>query len=226
MRIARCIVIGAVLLGLSPSVGSAQDKKVHVNIGGGPTFNAGDLGDHFANGWGPAIGVTFDASPKLGFQFEYAYRWFDIKDDAPFFGATAFSANHSTHQLAFNVVGSLTPAGSPVRPYVVAGPGVYYRSVEITEYVGNGVICDPWYYVCGVYPVTDVIGSRGGWDFGFNVGGGVGFGIGESSEFFIEMRYHWVGGPEVVAPANLPTGAGTGGSTNGSYYPLTFGFRF
>ena len=70
--------------------------------------------------------------------------------------------------------------------------------MEITEYVGNGVICDPFYYVCGAYPVEDVIGSRGGWDFGFNVGGGVGFGIGESSEFFVEMRYHYVVGPEIT----------------------------
>ena len=226
MRIARCIVIGAVLLGLTPSVGSAQDRRVFVNIGGGPTFNAGDLGDHFANGWGPAIGVTFNATPRVGVQFEYAYRWFDIKDDAPFFGATVFSANHQTHQLAFNVIGSLAPAGSAVRPYITAGPGFYNRKVEITEYVGNGVICDPWYYVCGVYPVEAIIGSRGGWDFGFNFGGGVGFGIGEASELFIEMRYHWVGGPEFVAPAGLPITAGTGGSTDGSYLPLTFGFRF
>jgi hypothetical protein len=216
MRIVRCIVIGAVLLALAPSVGSAQDKKFHVNIGGGPTFNAGDLGDHFGNGWGPPIGVIIDATPKLGLQFEYVYRWFDIKDDAPFFGATRFSANHQTHQLAFNVVASLTPAGSPVRPYVVAGPGFYDRKVEITEYVGNGVICDPYYYVCGVCPVTDVVGSRGGWDFGSNVGGGVGFGIGETSEFFVEMRYHFVAGPEITAATPLPTGAAAGepGSTN------------
>ncbi len=56
---------------------------------------------------------------------------------------------------------------------------MYNRSVEITEYVGNGVICDPYWYMCGTYPVEDVVGSRGGWDFGFNIGGGVGFGIGE-----------------------------------------------
>ena len=36
MRIARCIVIGAVLVALTPSAGSAQDKRVFVNIGGGP----------------------------------------------------------------------------------------------------------------------------------------------------------------------------------------------
>jgi hypothetical protein len=96
---------------------------VEENFGGGPTFIGGDLGDHVATGWGPAIGVTVDASERLGFQFEYAYRRFDIKDDAPFFGATAFSANHQTHQLDFNIIANLAPSGSAVRPNVMAGPG-------------------------------------------------------------------------------------------------------
>ena len=223
MRIASSVCIAALILALAPSIGSAQDRKVHVNFGGGPTFIGGDLGEHFGTGWGPAIGVTINANERIGFQFEYAYRWFDIKDDAPFFGATAFSANHQTHQLDFNLIASLAPAGSAVRPYVVVGPGMYNRKVEITEYIGNGIICDPYWYVCGTYPVEDVVGSRGGWDFGFNVGGGVGFGLGESSEFYVEMRYHYVSGPEIEP--NTATGTG-GGSTSGSYYPLTFGFRF
>ena len=96
------------------------------------------------------------------------------------------------------------------------------RSVEITEYIGTGVICDPYWYVCGTYPVEAVVGSRGGWDFGFNFGGGVGFGLGESAEFYVETRYHYVGGPEIPADAV----AGAGGSTNGNYLPITFGFRF
>jgi Outer membrane protein beta-barrel domain len=229
MRIASSITVAVVLLALTPSMGSAQDRKFHVNFGGGPTFNAGDLGDHFANGWGPSIGFTMDSpNSKVGFQFQYGYRWFDVKDDAALLlNATRFSASHKIHELEFNVVGNLAKPGSAVRPYVVAGPGAYNRKVEITEYVGNGVICDPFYYVCGVYPVTDVIGSRGGWDFGFNFGGGVGFGIGESSEFYVEMRYHYVWGPDIESNVATPLGTtSTGGSTNGSYYPLTFGFRF
>jgi hypothetical protein len=226
MRIRSVVAIGllsAALLALTPAVGSAQDKGIFVNIGGGPTFIGGDIGDKFSTGWGPAIGVTF--GNKVAFQFEYAYRWFDVSDELPI-GATRFSAHHSTHQLDFNAVFNLAPASSAVRPYLVAGPGAYYRSVEITEYVGSGVICDPWYYVCGTYPVDAVIGSRGGWDFGFNVGGGVGFKIGESSEFFVETRYHYVAGPEIVSSTTLPTPVGTGGDSNGSYWPLTFGFRF
>jgi hypothetical protein len=98
--------------------------------------------------------------------------------------------------------------------------------VDITRYAGGGVICDPYWYVCGTYDESEVIGSRGGWDVGFNVGGGVAFGLG-SGEFYIESRYHHVFGPDIQPRAN-PNGApaGTGGSANGSYYPLTFGFRF
>ena len=227
VRVARLILAGAVFALLTPTVSSAQDRLWHINLGGGPTFNGGDIGERFGTGWGPAIGVTFDTpGGRVGFQFEYAYRWFDIKDDAPFFGATRFSANHSFHQLAFNVVGNLAPPGSAVRPYVVAGPGAYNRSVEITEYVGSGIVCDPYWYVCGTYPITDVVGSRGGWDFGFNVGGGVGFGIGESSEFYVEMRYHYVAGPEFQPPTAQPLEGSGPGNANGNYYPLTFGFRF
>ncbi len=114
-----------------------------------------------------------------------------------------------------------------MRGYIVAGPGMYYRKVEITEYVGTGVICDPWYYVCGAYPVEAVLGSRGGWDFGFNFGGGVGFALGDSGEFYIETRYHYVMGPgDRVGHAAAGRRPGTGGSANGQYVPLTFGFRF
>ena len=100
---------------------------------------------------------------------------------------------------------------------------MYNRKVEITEYVGNGIICDPFWYVCGAYPITGVVGSRGGWDFGYDLGGGLGFSIGETAEFYVEMRYHQVFGPEFTPPAGV---IGTGGNTNGTYYPLTFGIRF
>ena len=145
MRIVSSIFLSAALLVVTPAAGHAQDDKaVHVNLGGGPTFNLGDFGTHFGTGWGPAIGVTVDApSKKVAFQFEYAYRYFNIKDGAPVLGASKFSANHQTHQLDFNVVANLTPSDSKVRGYIVAGPGAYYRQVEITEYVGTGIICDP-----------------------------------------------------------------------------------
>ena len=67
-----------------------------------------------------------------------------------FFGEDGPGGIYFDNYFAAYVIGSMAPAGSAVRPYITAGPGFYNRKVEITEYVGNGVICDPWYYVCGV----------------------------------------------------------------------------
>ncbi len=228
MRIVNLALIGAALLVVTPAIGAAQDKAWHFNFGGGPTFVMGDIGERFETGWGPALGFTFDVNERLGVQFEYAYRWFNIPEETDI-TLGRFSANHQTHELSFNLIADLTPQESAVRVYIAAGPGMYNRNVEITEYVGNGVICDPYYYICGTYPVDAVIGSRGGWDFGFNIGAGVGFALGESGEFFVESKYHYVWGPEITAASQLPatfTSTSTGGGTNGQYLPLTFGFRF
>jgi opacity protein-like surface antigen len=227
MRIVPIVVFSAMLVAFTPVTGSAQDRPFHFNIGGGPTFVMGDIADRFSTGWGPAVGFTFDLNPKVGFQFEYAYRWFQIPDEADA-AIGLLDANHQTHQLDFNLIANLTPPDNPIRAYIVAGPGTYYRKVEITRYAGTGVVCDPYYYVCGAYPIENVLGSRGGWDFGFNVGGGIGFAMGESGEFYIETRYHYVWGPEIVSATPLPPGVTTtnGGKTNGQYLPLTFGFRF
>jgi hypothetical protein len=228
MRTVKSFILCAIVAALIPAAAGAQERKIHFNVGGGPTFLGGDIGNVFSNGWGPAVGVTFDITPRVGFQFEYAYRAFSAENYVDTFGGT-YSANHHTHQLDFNMTANLTKPGSAVRVFALAGPGAYQRNVNITEYVGTGYICDPWLYVCGYYPVTSVIGGRGGWDFGFNVGAGVGFKIGDSAEFTIEQRFHYVVGPDIEAPPNSVQPVGTtykGGSSNGYYYPLTFGFRF
>ena len=231
MRKICIILLGSALVALASPANAQDDKRIHINFGGGPTIPTGPIGDRFDTGWGPAIGVTIDTpSKRLGFQFEYAYRWMGLDESSEFVNpllvGANFSANHQTHQLDFNLVANLTRADAPARVYAVVGPGAYYRKVEITQYEGNGIICDPYWYVCGTYPIESVLGSRGGWDPGFNIGGGAGFKIAESAEFFVESRFHYVWGPK-IEPVATPLGTvGTGGSTNGSYWPITFGFRF
>ena len=199
---------------------------MHVNIGGGPTFNAGDLGDHFGNGWGPAIGVTFDMSRFAAFQFEYAYRWFDIKDDAPFFGATRFSANHTTHQLDFNFIGSFAPTGATIRPYVLAGPGIYYRSVEITDTSATVSSATPTgtsaaptrSRASSARAVAGTLGSTSA------AASGLASARRRSSS---SSRGSTTCGDRSSTATTLPAGAEErSGSANGTYYPLTFGFRF
>jgi hypothetical protein len=227
MRIATLVVTIFSFFAAGPAL--AQDRPVHVNIGGGPTFALGDLADRFSTGWGPAIGVTFDVNPRVAVQFEYAYRYLALNDDLDI-QAGRFDANHTTHQLDFNLVANLTSSDTGPRPYLIAGPGMYYRSVEVTEYEGAGIVCDPWLYLCGTYPIESVVGSRGGWDFGMNFGAGVGFRF-EGGEFFVETRYHYVWGPEITVgdggAAQLPAGVPQDTrKANSSYWPLTFGVRF
>jgi opacity protein-like surface antigen len=216
--------IGALVVFLVPASADAQDRRVHVNFGGGPTMIFDTLGDGFSTGWGPAIGVTFDINDRTAFQLEYAYRRFSLKDDLDS-AAGSYDANHRTSQLDFNFIANLAARESRVRPFLVVGPGAYERQVEITEYVGSGIVCDPWLYLCGDYPVEVVLGSRGGWDMGFNVGGGIGFKFNDDAEFYVEMRYHYVWGPE-TEPTVMPVSTSGRQKVNGQYFPITFGLRF
>jgi len=221
MRIVKSLFLGAAILALVPGTANAQDRKIHFHFGGGPTFIAGDMGNVFSTGWGPAVGVTFDVSDRVGLQFEYAFRWFSAENYVDTFGGI-FTASHHTNQLAFNLVFNVTPADSAARVYAILGPAAYHREVQIEEYVGSGIVCDPWWYICGSYPITAIVGERGGWDFGFSVGGGVGFKMAEDAEFFIETRYHFVKGPKIESNVSSLSSK----SADGHYYPLTFGFRF
>ena len=224
MRMVKSMLLGVAILACVPAMAGAQERPWHFYFGGGPTFIAGGLGDRFSTGVGPAVGFTYDFNSRVSFGFEYAFRRFHAENWVDTFGGS-FTAYHDTNQLAFNIIFNITPADSRARVYAIAGPGAYYRKATITEYVGSGIICDPYWYICGSYPITDIVAARGGWDFGFNVGAGVGFKLGQSedAEFTIESRYHFVAGPEITPPA----GSGlTGGKANGYYIPLTFGFRF
>ena len=84
MRKTSIILSAVALLTLAAASANAQDdKRIHINFGGGPTIPTGPIGERFETGWGPAIGVTIDTpSRRLGFQFEYAYRWMGLNEDA------------------------------------------------------------------------------------------------------------------------------------------------
>jgi hypothetical protein len=120
------------------------------------------------------------------------------------------------------------PEGS-VRPYGVAGMGIYYRPVKVTTpgvgYVGG--YCDPYWYVCypgGFVEVTNIIGERSSTDFGMDFGGGLKFGA-----FMADIRYHYIWGPEVEEKiATLPAATTTSGDrkANGQFLQFTFGVKF
>ena len=45
-------------------------------------------------------------------------------------------------------------------------------------------------------------------------------GLGESAQFYVETRWHYIWGPEFT------DADGVAQKANGQYFPVTFGFRF
>lgn len=232
MRSLAGFFIAAFILGAGHAV-AQTDKPVSFNIGGGFTFALSDIRDHLGDGYNINVGATIKLTDTLGFQAEYGFNGLGEKRvQIPVFptpNATAenrdFFANANMQYGNFNLV--FKPAvGGPVRPYVVAGVGVYYRPVEVTT-PGVGYIpgwCDPWWYICypgGFVPVENVVGQRSSTDFGIDFGGGVNIGMAESVSAYIEARYHYIWGPEFTNPVNSQQQ-----KANGQFLPITFGLRF
>lgn len=228
VRILLAFVVAATLA--LPAGALAQDKPVEFNIGGGVAFPVGDVADSFDTGWNFATGLTFNVNEVVGVQGEYQYfrfggpdRLFQNARPTPTSDTVLLESNHQMNVVDFNVVLRAGGTGG-VRGYLVAGPGIYWRKVQLTTpSVGFITVCDPYWYVC--YPeavATDaIVGDRTSTDFGINVGGGVAFGA-----FYVEARYHYVWGPEVRAQGGGAAGNGQGRSSNASYFPITVGFRF
>jgi hypothetical protein len=176
--------------------------------------------------------MIFEPTPAFGMQVEYAYHKLAGEDkQIPLFlptpqlvenGTALIESHHSMQYINFNGI-FRAATGSLVSPYAIGGAGAYYRSVSLTTPdVGLTTWCDPYWYVC--YPtlveVDRIIGDRGGWDPGINVGAGVTMKLGDSALFYVETRWHYMWGPEFT-DAN-----GVTQKANGQYFPVTFGFRF
>ena len=234
MRKVTAILFLAALVAAAPA--SAQDKLVNVNIGGGYTFALSEIRDHLGDGYNFSLGLTVNASPVIGFQVEYGFTGLGEKQIGLPPGVTLppepppgeiaagpFFADMNMQYGDFNLV-VRPPTEGKVKPYLVAGVGVYYRPVKVTTpsvgYVPG--YCDPWWYVCypgGWVPVDAIVGERSSTDFGINLGGGLNFQVSEGAAIFFEARYHYIYGPTIEGDADNR-------KANGQFLPITFGVRF
>ncbi len=230
MRRLFAVAFGILLLAAPAS--AQDDKPVDVNFGFGWAFPTSGLKDAFDAGWNGGLGVTFNITPQVGIQGEYMYqrmngpeRVIQVSQTPILAGLTngLLESNQQIHQFTFNMVWRTAASDSPVGAYALAGPGVYHRIVQITSpTVGYTTYCDPYWYVCypAVVSIDQVIGDRSSWDPGIDFGGGVTFKLSTSTSFYVETRWHYMWGP------SFTDGQGIEQKANGSYFPLTFGFRF
>ena len=103
---------------------------------------------------------------------------------------------------------------SKIDPYIIAGAGLYHRSLNLTQPARlQTIYCDPFFGYCypAVVGVNQVVASFSTYKGGFNAGGGLEVRLGGRTRVFAEARYN-----------EMFTTYGP----NLSYVPLTFGLRW
>lgn len=230
MSAMKWLVLLALAFAAVPAAAQVEEKKISFTVGGGYTFALSNVRDHLGDGFNVAVGVTFNVNPNFSLQIEYGYiglgkRQIDIPVaptpggtavNQPFFGAMDM-------QFA-NVSAILRPKpGGRASPYIIAGVGYYFRSVEVTTsatgyFLGH---CRPSWNMCYTpqwLPVDQIAGSHGTSDTGADIGGGVSVRLSAAASVYVEARYHYVLG--------LVASGSTGVAARGQFLPFTVGIRF
>lgn len=166
------LVAGALALGTSSVQAQYTDTEsggVRFLIGGGSTLALGDFGDGFNNGPHGIVGFAFQpAGFPVGIRIDGMYHRISGDEDALGFD----DVNEQIINGTVNAVLSLTTsAETPIRPYVIAGGGIYnYKPV------GDDVLD----------------GVDGETDFGINAGAGFDYRASDNLGIFLEGRFHMI----------------------------------
>ena len=210
----RTVLVFACVAGLltvAPPRAQAQDKRVHVSLGGGWTAPNSEVADRLGQGYNFNFGVDVAVNPVVAIEGLYSFNGLGEKNISPALAPcegcattpTDFFGNMNMQYGTVNAIFQRPQGG--VRPYGLVGMGIYYRPMEITT-PGVGWVpgyCDPWWYVCypgGWVEVDKIVGERSSTDFGMDLAVASG-----SGAFYAELRYHYIWGPTIEGlPTNLP----------------------
>jgi opacity protein-like surface antigen len=211
----------ASMVGFETQASEGPERHFMFNVGGGTSFPISDAGDRFKTGGGFQLGAGFQFKRNLGITAEYYYSAYDIQADV--LTGTGVDGNHYMQYGSLNAVWNVMPR-SPFGFYLIVGPGLYHRKVELTQLAGVAAVpyCDPWLYYCttDIVPVSEILGSRSSTDFGVGGGIGVTLKIYGDLRLYLEGRYHYIFGPSFTLPD------GTSRNADGQYLPVNFGIRY
>jgi hypothetical protein len=211
---AKAVTLLAVVM-FSPAPALAQEKAVTFQGGGILMIPLSGTADHFKQGYGFDLGVTWNLSEQAGVRVDYMFSGIEPREASTRFATPQLSIKGRVQFGTAAFVFQAPPGRA--RLYVLAGGGIYHRAVDVST-LGAGLVnvCNPWWFVCspGVVPVDRVVGSRSTTNVGVHVGFGVAIG-----PAFVEGRFHYSSGP-TFETADGPEKA------TGKFFPITFGVRF
>ncbi len=213
--LAGCLLVAAAAVA-APAPSSAQDRPVSITIGGAVVGPLSDSADRFSPGPGATVGAAWNLTEQAVLRFDCLWSRFGTQGDWPKPPLGLEVGVKPRFQFVSAAFMFQAPPGR-VRAYILAGAGLYRRSVTLAASGGGSAsVCDPYWFVCepGGVSAGRLSGSRSSTDLGVNVGVGA-----RSGRFFAEIRYHSTWGPEFVTP---------GGRTRatGRFLPLTVGVIF
>ncbi len=215
------------LLPLAPSraLAEASPKGSPVgaftwSIGAGPSVPVFEASKHFPAGGQLNLGLGYHVLDRLTGQADYLYSNYGIMADILKPGN--FNATHTVQAGNLNFLVSILPRSDSFDLYVVAGPGVYGRTIEITSIAGNPVptFCDPALLLCltSTAPAAGPLAKATKADPGLDAGFGMSFSLGIPVRLFLDVRAHFIWGT-----VNTPDGPR---KANGQYIPISVGFRY
>jgi len=193
---------------------SLENYHTNFSVGGGFTVPTAEAGSNLNTGWNIDIRGGLNITHNLLADLDFTYnQWGLTRSALASFGQP--NGHADVWALTFDPIFKLAPAHSSVKPYVIAGAGLYHRGLQVSHPANvTTVFCDPFFGVCfpTVVSVDQVAASFSTYRPGFNVGGGLEFGLGSHGiKVFTEARYHQMlvnHGPDM------------------KFVPVTFGFRW
>ncbi len=207
----RVGILGIAVWAFGLGAAYAQSSHIDVSVGAGFSEPESRSGNNLDTGWNLDFRGGYKPSLHLALDLDFNYNRWNL--NGPVLARFGETFGYTTIWSA-----SFLPVlrGSPhwhLVPYVMGGPGVYYRNLTVTQpALVNTQACDPFFGFC--YPATtgvnQIVASATTYKMGINVGAGIeSLGAGHF-KFFGEARYSRM----------FTTGADL------TFVPVTFGVRW
>ena len=171
-------------------------QNFNFNFGAGPGFPLSTTADFVHSSYDLVVGGGPNLRAHIKMNAEFMFHGIPAKQDI-INQAGLSDIKGRLYALSGNVMIG-TSAGGRKGAYLIGGGGWYRRTLEAKQTVlQKGTVCVPfwewWNVQCvvGIFPTDVTVGSRTVSAPGFNVGGGLTFGLGESrANLYVEARYH------------------------------------
>ena len=187
-------VIGILMVSLGICMlqaANAQFSHIDASVGGGFSEQESRAGSNLNTGWNVDVRGGYKTRPSLAIDLDFNYNKWNLNS-----ATLARYGEPGGYTTIWSV--SFTPilygpSRWHVAPYLLGGPGVYYKNLSLTQQaLINTFDCDPFFGYC--YPATvgvnQVVASSTTYKMGFNAGAGLEAPFGHTPlKVFGEARY-------------------------------------